>query len=214
MKNKIYTLLDLLKENIYRFFIRKKLKNNNFTIISNDCWGGRVYSDLGLEHNSPTVNMFFYSKCYLKLVSNLKEYLNSEINFTNESIYEVANNNRKLNNNFYPIGVLNDIEIHFLHYRDEEEATEKWNKRVKRVNYNNLFFKFSDAYLIDVNDIFEFDNLEINNKISFTALNYMHLKSNIWIKEFETYKYCLDPYKFKWNYRNNFDIVKWLNIKF
>ena len=37
-----------------------------------------------------------------------------------------------------------------MHYPNEEIAKEKWERRVKRVNKNNLIFKFS--YMNDCND--------------------------------------------------------------
>lgn len=33
----------------------------------------------------------------------------------------------------YPIGRIKDVDIHFLHYENEEEAYEKWNKRKERM---------------------------------------------------------------------------------
>lgn len=45
------------------------------------------------------------------------------------------------------IGKLDDIEVVFLHYKSEEEAYQKWNRRKKRINYNNLIFKFNDMNL-------------------------------------------------------------------
>ena len=43
-----------------------------------------------------------------------------------------------------PVGILEDIELHFLHYNSEIEAKNKWNRRKKRINYSNILFKFSD----------------------------------------------------------------------
>ncbi|WP_245150281.1 DUF1919 domain-containing protein, partial [Streptococcus pneumoniae] len=40
--------------------------------------------------------------------------------------------------------LLDDIELHFLHYADEEEATQKWNRRLERIHWDNLYFKFND----------------------------------------------------------------------
>ena len=37
----------------------KQLKNTDFTIISNNCWGGMVYESYDLPKESPTVGMFF-----------------------------------------------------------------------------------------------------------------------------------------------------------
>lgn len=40
----------------------------------------------------------------------------------------------------YPVAKLDDVTIHFVHYKTEQEAREKWNRRKERVNYDNLFF--------------------------------------------------------------------------
>lgn len=32
----------------------------------------------------------------------------------------------------------------FLHYADEEKATQKWKRRLKRMHGDNLYFKFND----------------------------------------------------------------------
>jgi len=198
-------------EKLYRFYIRQKIRNKDFTIISNDCWGGRVYLDLGIEYNSPTVNLFFYSSCYIKLLSNLREYLNSDLTFKNDSVYEIANQNRSKKNLFYPIGMLKDIEIHFLHSKDENDARAKWEKRLKRINYDNIYYKFSDNYLIDEEDLYRFNNLPLINKISFTGTFYPKFKFNVWIKDFKKGGRVKDPFKYRWKYRRYFDVVKWLN---
>lgn len=49
-----------------------------------------------------------------------------------------------------PIGVLDDVEVIFLHYHDAQTALDKWNRRVKRINWDNLIIKFS--YMNDCTD--------------------------------------------------------------
>lgn len=48
----------------------------------------------------------------------------------------------------YPVGVLsngkNTIEIFFLHYHSEQEAREKWERRIQRINWEKLLVKFND----------------------------------------------------------------------
>ena len=39
----------------------------------------------------------------------------------------------------YPIGRCGDIELHFIHYTTFESAKENWEKRKKRINWDNLF---------------------------------------------------------------------------
>ena len=60
-------------------FKRIGLKNKDYSIISNNCWGGVVSRDRGIKYNSPTCGLFFYAKDYLKFLSNLDYYLNSEM---------------------------------------------------------------------------------------------------------------------------------------
>lgn len=50
---------------------RRKLKNTEFTIISNNCWGGFIYQKYGLKYQSPTIGLFFMGKDYIKFCSNV-----------------------------------------------------------------------------------------------------------------------------------------------
>lgn len=87
---------------------RKRLTNKDFTIISNNCWGGHVYQDLDLEYLTPFVGLYFHLPCYLKLLKNFEHYMNQQLTFTDKSIYEKADSKRE--ENYYPLGKLDDIE--------------------------------------------------------------------------------------------------------
>jgi len=54
--------------------LRSQLKNRNFTIVSNNCWGGEVYRGFGLPYQTPFVGLFLFPACYIKLLKNLKNY--------------------------------------------------------------------------------------------------------------------------------------------
>ena len=60
---------------------QKKLKNKNFTIISNNCWGGMVYESFNLPKQSPTVGLFFMADEYIKFLQAFPDILNEEIEF-------------------------------------------------------------------------------------------------------------------------------------
>ena len=75
----------------------------------------------------------------------------------------------------------------------------------------NLFFKFSDAYLIDPNDLIEFEKLPLKNKVIFVSKKYDGLANSIHLKEFEKNGFVGDAFKYRWIYRKYFDAVKWLN---
>ena len=98
---------------------RKKIQINRFTLISQNCIGGVFYHDMGLQFQSPTINLFFVAEDFLKFVEHLEYYLSIKI--------------QVIPGDAYPIGILGDITIHFLHYHTCADAEEAWIKRTKRV---------------------------------------------------------------------------------
>ena len=152
------TLKNKLKPIVYpiiNFIPRRRLKNKNFTIICDNCWAGKVYQELGLPYQTPFVGMFVFSPDYIKMLKNLKYYLSGNIplTFVKESKYI------KDFDNAYPLALLDDIELHFLHYADEEEATQKWNRRLERIHWDNLYFKFNDIDVCTYELMKEFEEL-------------------------------------------------------
>ncbi|MEH7235370.1 DUF1919 domain-containing protein [Bacillus sp. JJ1562] len=181
---------------------RKRLKNKNFTIISNNCWGGIVYENLEIEYYTPFVGLFLYLDDYIKLLRNLEYYMSKKIVFTDISKHEKANEERK--EKPYPIGLLDDVEIHFLHYKDEQEASAKWERRKRRMNWDNLFIKISEADDCTFDILQEFDRLTFPNKVSFTREDYPDLSNNV---TFGNYKVSTEMN----HYNKYFDAVTWLN---
>lgn len=160
------------------------LKEKDFTIISNNCWGGFIYQSYGLRYNTPTVGLFFMPQDYLKFIKKIKYYTNIEMKFINPINSRYC---KELSENIkfgkYPIGKLDDIEIMFLHYGTEKEAYDKWNERCKRINWKKIIFKFNDQNGCTLEHIKEFDRFNVKNKICFTSKNIEHLKSCVFIKK-------------------------------
>ena len=125
---------------------KKHLKSTDFTIISNNCWGGMIYESYNLPKESPTVGMFFIAKDYIEFLSDLKGYVNGKLTFIKpeesrwKDMPQISGDKRF---GSYPVGVLsngkNTIEIFFLHYHSEQEAREKWERRVQRINWNKFW---------------------------------------------------------------------------
>lgn len=124
-----------LRQLMLRKKLQEQLDNENFTIISSTCVGGKIYHDLGLRFTSPTINLWIGAKDFLKFVKDLKYYLEdcelSEIKDSNEE---------------NPVGILGEgnkkVTIHFTHYPNFKIAKEKWNSRKKRVNYDKIYIFF------------------------------------------------------------------------
>ncbi|MCW4024073.1 MAG: DUF1919 domain-containing protein [Candidatus Bathyarchaeota archaeon] len=186
-----------------------KLKNKTFSIIGNNCFTGGIYHKFGLQYNTPTIWTYIYPKDYLKLLENLIWYLKQPLTFKKETEHKMAHSFCEGMNETFPIGVLYDIEIHFMHYRSEQEAKEKWTRRVKRLNLNNLFVLFSDGDEFNEEYLERFEKMPYKNKIFFSSKPRSN-KTTVFIRE------CLDSPVVSDMTRNRkyekyLDLVKWLN---
>ncbi len=107
------------------------------TIISDDCWGGAVYHALSLPFSSPTININWQKEEYVRFISDLPYYLNKPLKCGREGNLETGE---------YPIGLLGDgnkqVSMELIHSNDFNEAKQQWDRRQKRINFNNIFVKF------------------------------------------------------------------------
>ena len=73
----------------------------------------------------------------------------------------------------YPVGVLSNgkkqLRFFFLHYRSEQEAREKWERRIRRINWDKLLVKFNDQNGCTEADVDRFIKLSFKNKLFFTC---------------------------------------------
>lgn len=210
-RNKIYIPLTCKQRG-------KKLVNKDFTIISNNCWGGTVYEAYNLQKQSPTIGLFFMASDYITFLQDLRGYINGQLSFINPqeskwSDSEYAVNDKRFGK--YPIGVLsngrNNIEIFFLHYHNEKEAKEKWERRKKRINWDRLLVKFNDQNGCTEKEVEKFMKLPFENKLFFTCKKWrVSGKGFIFIKQFFRYEYIKasnEPFK-----KNKYiDMTKILN---
>ena len=149
-------------------FRRKRLKSVNFSIISNNCWGGMVYQYFNLPYLSPTVGVYFFPEEYLKLANNPMYYLNpqADLRFIDYTESKYSSELLKRGQTHIPIGLLNnEVEIVFLHYSTIEEAKEKWARRVKRIDWDHVLYKFAQMNNCSSEHIKRFLALKHNHKI-------------------------------------------------
>ena len=105
-------------------------RNKNVTIISQNCIGGVIYADLNLPFQSPTINMFIEDENFVKLVEHIKYYMS----LTPKPIDDKFSDGELV----YPKIAVGDIELCCLHYHNCEDAIKAWNRRKKRINYENI----------------------------------------------------------------------------
>ena len=138
-----------------------KLKYNDFSIISNNCWGGVCYKYFGLQKKTPTVGAYFFADDFVRLCKNLKYYLSLTLTIIPTCESKHIDALKTKGEETALIGKLGDIEIIFLHYQDVDELLKKWERRVKRINWDRLILKFS--YQNECNDDLVKDFLSIDN---------------------------------------------------
>lgn len=85
----------------------------------------------------------------------------------------------------YPVAMLGDLTLHFVHYESYAEAVEAFKKRAKRINYDNLFVIFSERDGCTYEDLKVFDSLPYENKVVFTAHPYEEIRSAFYMEGFE-----------------------------
>jgi uncharacterized protein (DUF1919 family) len=105
--------------------LRKRIVNRSATFLCPNCIGGHIFHDLGLQFLSPTINAFIPEPGFVKLVLNLRYYMEQGL---------VMRWGEE-----YPIGTLDDVDIHFMHYETCKEAKEAWDKRKARINWDKIF---------------------------------------------------------------------------
>lgn len=181
----------------------KRYQGNEPTIISCNCIGGILYHELNLQFLSPTINLYMNCEDFIKFCEKLDYYLSLDI-----QPYE-----GKIERD-YPLGVLGDLLIYFVHYKSLEEAKEKWNSRKNRINWNNIYIIATDRDGLTDGLLRRFLALPYANKKIFTHFPMNEYEDVIYITGYEDdeqieglmYKTAGGHYLI-----DQFDWVNWLN---
>ena len=122
---------------------RVGLEHEDFTVLSDDCWGQALYDELGLPCLTPMIGAGMHPDCFLRFLGNVEGYLKSPLRFVSNTKHPSL---RRLRTQraVWPVGVIgDDVEIHFLHYRREDESRRMWESSCEKLNLNRLVVKFS-----------------------------------------------------------------------
>ena len=140
------------------------------TIISNNCTGGAIMHELGMEFKTPTVNLQILPEQFAKFCIDLKYYMNTElVEYTN-----ISYKHRKYMEKMFggvpdmPFGLIDDIVVCFQHYETFAEAKQKWDERKTKVDYDHIGYIFharDDGYLWEA---LRFMSLNLPNSVIIT----------------------------------------------
>lgn len=172
----------------------KRLIKPTTSVITSNCFAGRIMQDLKLQYTSPTEGLYFMMPDYLEFLKHLKYYTQTaKLSFVKHSRYQLGEQRRLLTPP-YPIGLLDGkVEIHFLHYGSEKEAEEKWHRRCKRINFSDLLVIGVDQNLCTKNDMASFSNLPYKKKIFFSSKD-VHHNGIVFMKEYANCNNVGDAY--------------------
>jgi uncharacterized protein (DUF1919 family) len=123
---------------------RRRLRNESFSIVSDDCWGGEIYRLTGAKVMSPFVGLGVPMPCFLKILRDLPRAMASDLVQIDTSRYDEVERSRERLGPF-PMGLLADVdaEILFLHYPSWDVAYRRWMRRRERVDLANPFVKLT-----------------------------------------------------------------------
>lgn len=137
----------------------KLIRDNNFSIIANTCAAARMYQLLGCKYMTPFVAVIIKPSEYIKMCANLKEYLSHEIKFIRFEEW-------MLKDEPYCLCKLGDIEIKFIHRNNFDQLKEEWQRRVERINFDNLFLIYENThYQPTPKEYREFLNIQHGTKL-------------------------------------------------
>lgn len=171
--NKLIEFAVRAEHKLYVTAKRLRLKNKTMTVLSSNCNGAYMLHDLGCPFNSPTVNLYFLPDHFLKFVSDPQKYLSAEMR---EIQFPDVD---------FPIGQIEDIYLYLMHYASFAEAKEAWERRSRRINFDNVFLVMTDKNECTYEHIRAFDNLPYKNKVIFTHKEYPEFPSAYYIPGFE-----------------------------
>lgn len=138
-----------------RRYAKRRLLRNDFTIISDDCWGGRAYAVFGLKCYSPFVGMGVAILDNLELLSHLREpgALDVLDAFDGEKGYPMIRTRHAL--------------MHGRHYESVEEFRRAYERRKKIMRWDRVFKKIDlgkPKYRAE--DIARWNELKLPNSVA------------------------------------------------
>jgi uncharacterized protein (DUF1919 family) len=187
---------------------RRHLTNRDFSIISNSCVAGGIYQKLDMPYATPTVGLFLFPDDYIEFLEKLEHYTKQSLKFKAISKYPEANERRRKSRHYYPIGVLgDDVEVHFLHYENENEANEKWTRRKERINFQNLFLIWDDKANFNEEFLCRYETLPFEHKLFLSIKDRENTGKVMFVQVSKDDPLVITRAKFE----KKFNIIKWLN---
>lgn len=146
MKNKLVRAI----RNVYFYKYRLIKKNTVPCILSRDCVGGVLYKRMGIQFSSPTIKLYMTNEDFVLFCLHINDFVNASVDeiFTDKT---------------YPVGQIStekgNIKLYFMHYNSFDEARACWERRIKRIDFDNLLVILNAEPNVNVNIIEQFKKI-------------------------------------------------------
>lgn len=142
----------------------RQLQRSRLSIFAVNCIGGFFSNALGLPFLSPFVNLWLSNDDFYKFLLEPHSYMEKPLTYKGKT-FNAAKTFE------FPVAMLGDITLNLMHYKTFEEATNAWETRKKRINWNNLI---AMMWSLDEKSLWNFDKLPYSKKVCFVPF-----KSNL-----------------------------------
>jgi uncharacterized protein (DUF1919 family) len=199
MLNNLSSWLSAQRSKAARRYLKRHLRTRAATIVSDDCWAGKIYEDFGIRCLSPFVKMGFSPPEYLTFLQHMREPEALEL-------LSISSKERG-----YPIIETKYARLFGMHYRTEFEFQRSFGRRAKLIDWDKLYIKI-DLGRKDTNEavIARWNELKLPNSVALypNTPNFQHLKIHhgVCVPDWT----ALDIQNIPRSCRR-FDVVHWLN---
>lgn len=204
IKSFVYRMIRNGSNLLFESICRLRIRNRNFTILCSNCIGGIIYNRLGMQFLSPTINLFIRQYDFIKFIGNPQFYLSQELMFI-ETEYP------------FPVGLLGDIRIHFNHSDNEADALLDWERRKKRINWDNLYIIMYDRDGLTREQIYSLSHIRckqlivLSERNVYPELDYVYHIKRSGINRNNDQVFLDDDFFGLRTFEKQWDFVKWLN---
>jgi uncharacterized protein (DUF1919 family) len=199
-------LMDSARHHARRMRFKQAVRNRRFSVVAINCWGGDIYRDLEIPYQTPFVNLYLPLDSFVGLLENFETAIHAPLEFVDES--------RCKGKLPFPIGLLmGQYEIHFMHYKTQEEAREKWCRRRDRMvtDLDDCFFMLMHLGASYADELGRFDRLPFRNKVLFVDRPMAELPNAVVVPPRNgTYEEGDGPALYQ-RCQRYFDLPAWLN---
>ena len=127
-----------LEINLIKYITTTHLSECSF--VSENCRASELHNWLQIPYRSPFMNAVLDSEVFGRFLQNLEFNVNQPLTFISIENCTTRQKSSQSIGHYIPIVYFGDpsLEIHFIHNTSDQEVLEKWNRRIKRINYDKI----------------------------------------------------------------------------